>query len=645
MSITQKRTETAIPAVRVGPFVRPETIIAEGDGVITRFSDPEWNVAPLIGATSIPSGNKVVRFDFDVTPGQRGSAVADQSLIQVAKELAFARLLVPPAGMRRKSASTVIVDVSNLSLFSRWLLRRGIRHFSGVTQEMVDEFREHLMINRGWETGDRRGKRQTLQIVLILRTLQRLWEYREVLSVPLSFYPWQGANPRVVTGFQKHRGEENKTPVIPDDILAVMGKHAIRYIDIFSQDIIRLRTRLEDMRCERLALGLSRKRVQSEIDWHIFRRFTKNLALTPDPDTDQPWRKVWSAYSEFRHEERMLIAACYIVVAWLSGMRVSEILAIRDASVVSEKGPDGQPHLKVKSTLFKGIPEPQGRKETWVIVPPVANALKTIAAATIWYRSSPGDVIFRNSMGQPLKTGVINKYINLFRDHVTTLFPSYPVPPGEDGTPWPFHTRQFRRTLARHIARQPFGVIAGMLQYKHVHVATFEGYAGSENLSTWRSLLRQERLLANADFLDEVAHDVVDGCVTGPKGEQMLQAFRGSAGDRRDDDVAYYLRHKAKHFYPGLLNYCFFEPETAMCLAGEKTDAQVSPVMSYCHPDRCANSCISAKHKPAWEAAIADAEVMRRVPKLSPLQRVALDQEIARMRKAIIHLQEVHHGS
>lgn len=32
-------------------------------------------------------------------------------------------------------------------------------------------------------------------------------------------------------------------------------------------------------------------------------------------------------------------------------------------------------------------------------------------------------------------------------------------------------------------------------------------------------------------------------------------------------------------------------------------------------------------------------------PKLSPLQRVALDQEIERMRKAIIHLQEVHHGT
>lgn len=106
MGVVNKRAATPISEVVPEAVVRPETLIAEGDGVITRFSDPEWNVAPLIGVTSTPSGNKVVRFDFDVTPGQRGSAVAGQSLIQVAKELAFARLLVPPVGMRRKSAST-----------------------------------------------------------------------------------------------------------------------------------------------------------------------------------------------------------------------------------------------------------------------------------------------------------------------------------------------------------------------------------------------------------------------------------------------------------------------------------------------------------------------------------------------------------
>jgi len=341
----------------------------------------------------------------------------------------------------------------------------------------------------------------------------------------------------------------------------------------------------------------------------------------------------------------MLIAACFIVVAWLSGMRVSEILSIRGNPVVSEKTSAGQFTLKVKATLFKGVPEPQGRKETWGIVPLVADALETISMATAYQRTSQEDVLFRSSMGQPLKTLVINDYINLFRDHVSSLFPINPVPLGEDSKPWQLSTRQFRRTLARHIARQPFGVIAGMLQYKHVQVATFEGYAGSDNLNTWRSLLAQERLLANADFLEEVALDVVDGCVAGPKGEQMLREFRGVAGDRRDDDVVYYLRHKAKSFYPGPLNYCFFEPETAMCLSETKADAQRSPVLSFCHPDKCANSCISAKHKPTWEAAIADARAMRQIPKLSPLQRAALDQEIERMSAAIAHLQESHHGT
>jgi hypothetical protein len=156
-------------------------------------------------------------------------------------------------------------------------------------------------------------------------------------------------------------------------------------------------------------------------------------------------------------------------------MRVSEILAIRDASVVSEKGPDGQPHLKVKSTLFKGIPEPQGRKETWVIVPPVANALKTIAAATIWYRSSPGDVIFRNSMGQPLKTGVINKYINLFRDHVTTLFPSYPflpertVPHGRS-TPGSFVARWPAISHVSHLGSLPACCSTSMFTLRRLRV-------------------------------------------------------------------------------------------------------------------------------------------------------------------------------
>lgn len=615
-----------------------ESVIAEGDGIITRFGDLKWDLAPLICATHIPASNKIVRFDFEVTPGRMASEVGGQRLVHTMKELAYARLLVPLPGMRRRSPQTVIVETTQISLLARWLVRRGITRFSETTASLLEEFRDHMMANRTWEIGDRKKGRATLQIALTLRVVQRLWEYRDALSDTLSFYPWQGVNPRIVIGFQKHRGEENRTPVIPDDVMKALGKHALRYVEHFSADIIGLRAMLESARAERLAMGYSERRTQSDVDGWIFRKFVRCVRLSTDPETTLPWRSLWVRYSDFRHEERMLIAACFIVVAWLSGMRVSEILAIRDKPVFAEKSLDGKPLLRVHSRLFKGVPEPQGRSENWVIVPPVARALETIAAATDYQRNSQDDVVFRNTTGAPLKTITIIEYINLFRDHVSALFPFAQIPLGEDRNPWYFNTRQFRRTLARHIARQPFGVIAGMLQYKHVHIAVFEGYAGTDNLDTWKKLLAQERLLANADFLEEVAQDVIDGNVTGPKGEQMLREFRGAAGDRRKDDIAYYLRHKAKNFYPGAMNYCFFEPETAMCLSDVKSDAQKTPVLSFCHPDRCANSCISARHKPVWEAAIADAEAMRSTPKLRSLQLVAIDQEIVRMKSAIAHL-------
>jgi hypothetical protein len=53
------------------------------------------------------------------------------------------------------------------------------------------------------------------------------------------------------------------------------------------------------------------------------------------------------------------------------------------------------------------------------------------------------------------------------------------TPTQGDGAPWTFNTRQFRRTLAWHIAHQPFGVVAGAKQYKHAAIAMFEAYAGT----------------------------------------------------------------------------------------------------------------------------------------------------------------------
>ena len=53
--------------------------------------------------------------------------------------------------------------------------------------------------------------------------------------------------------------------------------------------------------------------------------------ISIDPDTGQPWRPRFDAKT-LLHEERMLQAACYVVCAYLTGMRDCEVQAMRPAA-------------------------------------------------------------------------------------------------------------------------------------------------------------------------------------------------------------------------------------------------------------------------------------------------------------------------
>ena len=48
--------------------------------------------------------------------------------------------------------------------------------------------------------------------------------------------------------------------------------------------------------------------------------------------------------------------------------------------------------------------------------------------------------------------------------------------------PWRLKSSQFRRTLAWFIARRPGGSIAGAIQYRHLSIQMFEGYANPREL-------------------------------------------------------------------------------------------------------------------------------------------------------------------
>lgn len=93
------------------------------------------------------------------------------------------------------------------------------------------------------------------------------------------------------------------------------------------------------------------------------------------------------------------------------------------------------------------------------------------------------------------------------------------------------------------------------------------------------------------------------------------------------------LAHVTKTLFVGVLNDCFFDPATALCLNGRAE--QTAPAMAQCRPDRCPNSCITSRHRPLWAKAMADGEELLKTKRLPALQRQAIESDVGRYRSVI----------
>jgi integrase len=370
--------------------------------------------------------------------------------------------------------------------------------------------------------------------------------------------------------------------------------------------------------------------------------------ITNDPETGSPWRPRFDAKA-LLVEERMLQAACYIVCAYLSGMRDCEVQAMRSGCLDITRSEDGLiERYRIRSTIFKRR-DVRGQAASWITIEPVARAIAVLKRLTAHVRQRHGgDTLWRvlseRADGKAHVSAEIVRQLNAFRDHLNRQFgaPEAPiVPPGSNGKPWRITTRQFRRTVAWHIANRPFGTVAGMIQYKHIGIASYEGYAGSSR-SGFRNEVERERALGQLDdVLTYFERHRAGEVLTGPaatritaelqRAAEEIDPFPGHVADAAR--VRAMLGHVARTLFVGVLNDCFFDPATALCLSANADRS--APAMAQCRPDRCPNSCITSRHRPMWSKAVEEVCGLLSQKRLPAPQRLALEQELVRL-KAVL---------
>jgi len=372
--------------------------------------------------------------------------------------------------------------------------------------------------------------------------------------------------------------------------------------------------------------------------------------ITPDPETGHPWRERFDALALVR-EERYLQTAAYILCSYLTGMRDSEVQAMRPGCLQRGMTPDGMvERLAIRSIIYKGR-DTRGEVEEWVTIAPAARAVEVAERLAKRHRTPHQHdglwiVLERGSATERGLPNIVSQ-INRYRKHLDEQYglDGAPLVPLVDERSWIFNTRQFRRTLAWYIANRPFGVVAGKIQYKHTSVAMFDGYAGA-SASGFRQEVEQERALGQLDdiVVQYEAHrrgDILAGPAGARVASEMLRVetatdLPGIIADEKR--VKTMLSHLARTLHVGVLNDCFFDRATALCL--KPSDAATAPRLSNCAPDRCPNSCITNRHVPAWQAAINNADAMLKNKRMSKAQRTAIREDRHRMSKVIAPLTE-----
>jgi hypothetical protein len=371
-----------------------------------------------------------------------------------------------------------------------------------------------------------------------------------------------------------------------------------------------------------------------------------NTPIATDPDTGSPWRPRFDVKT-LAHEERMLQAACYVVCAYLTGMRDCEVQAMRFGCLSLTRSADGviERH-RVHSMAYKGKLG-QGEPAEWVTIAPVAETIQVLEqlsarAAAARGTDTLGPLLSLQTGTKAHVSAEIVRQLNAYRDHLNGLFGTKGapiIPSSPDGTAWQITTRQFRRTIAWYIANRPFGTIAGMIQYKHASVAAFEGYAGSSP-SGFRAEIETQHKLGQIEDIVAYFDDRHAGArLSGPAAARIGQVLAGAAAELRPlpgiianrARLCTLLASTARTLHVGILADCFFDPATAVCLRRAPNRGNTAPMISLCEPTRCANACITVRHRPAWARAADDAQALLKEKRLSGLQRTVLTEDLQRI--------------
>lgn len=592
----------------------------------SRFSDDIWDFRHEMPIPSLTAGSKCVVWNFKIRGNQSFTAANYHSMLLAFRQLIYALLKNTPEGRGLKPASA-LRHYTCLKRFVSYLLTRPgpILTFDQVTPALIERYIKEL----------RKVTKPNSTFYCHLSALRLLFLYRRQMSNSLRFDPFALTSPATQAGYNRNYRDQHLTDYIPDDVLHRLITAALEYVEEKAPIILRANALVAKMKEEGKANG--------QLDTYVALQIRIKLqTITRAMDNSSASPKLnFSTLNKLSSEKTRLRTACGILIAFATGIRLSELLSIKVGSIKTVRNSDGE-FIWLQATLYKTQGRAAGTASKWLAGPIAQKAVSVLERLT----KSTREQTHCPYLFIPVTRNGLKNWDRqtpspeVFDAPYLREFTEFTGVKDEHGLPFHVHPHMFRRTFARHIVRcDTTNLMALKEHFKHWSVAMTDRYVGiDEELQV---LLDNENDLLSFDSFDRVLRS---NRLAGRRGKELVNmidsaivsgrlpaTFRGEAGQHMRKTFAQEFIEAGQQIYPcGASNFCWFREDIADCTEGNK------PIVEFCNPPGCANSIIEGEqHRAYWENVAAEGEnLLAMKPKGGPYEARLV--KITRIAKKIV---------
>lgn len=596
------------------------------------FNDPVWHMDGWRPGSSSRAAYQW-RWDFAMANGSRFTDARWRNLALSAKCYLLSLHSDPPLGRKRVGPSTQNSRYRQLRVLIAWMGGEGLRSFAELDQPTADRFLEAVAQRPG-----KQGKGLAPGTVFSYATLLKtLYQQGPKISGAMPHDPFPGQNPGQVMG--GHRLSMGSGPHTPDAIAVLLIARAIRLIGTPADDVIALRAAAQHTYDGFLQDGYSQTRAGIATG-----RSLEGYTFSTFDDEDRPWHAALPGSTKLvRQLIDRIVDACLVVIAYLAGLRISEILNLTPGCIVERPmGQGGETATYISGRIFKTALQAEGIPHLWIAPAPVVRAIAVMEKISEPYRQrSQRQELFlaMTSSGLIGPDAIVSTPIAASWNHrLSHSFASFIDLPDYQGKPWRINSHQGRKTFARFVGkRDRTGLHALQQHLGHVtRVMTDSGYVGTD--FALDELVDRQTLHETHDALVAL---LTSRRLAGPAGRILAarSPFRGRTVDKEISAyVSWVLNETDMRLGVCDWGFCVYRRETSACRGGDKGPNPLFRTESVCQG--CQNFAVTEQHAPFWEARLARNQALLQRADLDPVTRALAETRVEESRRL---LKDLHH--